>query len=186
MEKKIDSNFIGKNNLQNIVLFCLLFFSSSLYSFSQESSVKKSSDEALNYIRTFSENDSKNNILCSLIKEYESMGVFFVSDEEYYSLIDKKKSIYPISYLLLSSIQKVYKEVRDMKYNQIEEEIILKKIKEYSNKGVKVLSTLDWMLFQNQISMFESNNIDNQDIHEKISFLKGTQISLVEFLKSNF
>ena len=182
--KFMSIDFVDRFFLKKTILFFVFFISGFLYS--QDLFQEKTSDEALKFVYDLSENDSKREVLLKLIDKYEINGVFFVSDKEYNNLLERDNNIYPISYLLLSSTQKVYKDVRSMGYDEIQKELIIKKIKEYNKKGIKVLSSLDWILLQDEIRLLESSNVDVQKAKDKINFLLENQVSLVEFLKSNF
>ena len=93
MEKKLDLNFIITNNFQNIVLFCLLFFSSSLYSLSQDQNVRyvyaNTTAEAIDELNQLIPNYEKRKAVLIEMKKLEKEGVVFLSNNQFAPILKK-------------------------------------------------------------------------------------------------
>jgi hypothetical protein len=95
MVKKSDLNFIRNNSFQNIVLFCLLFFSSSLYSLSQDQNQNvryvyvNTTAEAIDELNQLIPNYEKRKAVLIEMKKLEKEGVVFLSNNQFAPILKK-------------------------------------------------------------------------------------------------
>jgi len=85
MKNSFNFKFTGIHNIQNVVLFCLLFFSCCC--FSQEQSVRyvysQTTAEAINELNQIVPDYEKRKVILLEMKRFEKEGVVFLSSKQF-------------------------------------------------------------------------------------------------------
>ncbi|MGC6433254.1 MAG: hypothetical protein ACON4M_03565 [Crocinitomicaceae bacterium] len=85
MKNSFNFKFIGIHNIQNVVLFCMLFFSCCC--FSQEQSVRyvysQTTAEAINELNHIVPDYEKRKVILLEMKRFEKEGVVFLSSKQF-------------------------------------------------------------------------------------------------------